>query len=83
MALTSSQLNSIAEQVYRKFPELKGARPQVQSRNAPGAKSPEAAANYLLTFKGSGQTAGRQMIQRVVRVTADARGNVIKISTSR
>lgn len=83
MALTSSQLNAIAEQVYRKFPELKGTRPVVQSRNTPGAKSPEASANYLVTFKGSGQAAGRQTIQRVVRVTADVRGNVIKISTSR
>ena len=86
MALTTSQLNAIAEQVYRKFPDLKGARPEVQSRARPKsarAGASEAAENYLVTFKGQGQTTDRHTIIRLVRVTADARGNVIKMSTSR
>lgn len=83
MALTSSQIELIAKQVYQKFPDLKGASPAVQSRAAPGAKTPGAGEQYLVTFKGGGQTAGRQTILRVVRVTADARGRVLKISTSR
>ena len=85
MALTSSQLDSIARQVYQKFPDLKGASPVIQNRMAPGgfAKTPGGREHYLVTFKGGGQTAGHQKIVRVVRVTADARGQVLKISTSR
>ncbi len=85
MALTASQIESIARQVYQKFPDLKGAAPIIQSQAAPGgsAKTLGAGEHYLVTFKGGGQTAGRQTILRVVRVTADARGRVLKISTSR
>jgi hypothetical protein len=83
MALSSSQLEAIAKQVYQKFPDLKGASPVIQSQVAPGAKSPGAGEYYLVTFKGGGQTADRKTIFRVVRVTADTRGRVIKISTSR
>ena len=83
MALSSSQLETITKQVYQKFPELKGSSPVIQSRPAPGAKSPGAEEHYLVTFKGSGQTAGRKTIFRVVRVTTDARGQVVNISTSR
>lgn len=82
MALSSAQLETITKQVYQKFPELKGSSPVIQSRPAPGAKSPGAGEHYLVTFKG-GQTVGQKTIFRVVRVTADARGRVVKISTSR
>ena len=82
MALSSAQIDSIASQVYRQFPEVRDARPVVQ--NQPGAKAPGANANrYLLTFKGRGQGPGGQTINRIVRVVADARGKVVKISTSR
>jgi len=82
MSLSASQIDSIAKQVYRQFPEIKEARPVVQSQA--GAKTPGAAADqFLLTFKGHGQGPGGQTIQRIVRVVADGRGKVIKISTSR
>ena len=82
MSLSASQIDSIAKQVYRQFPEIKEARPVVQSQA--GAKTPGAAADqFLLTFKGHGQGPGGQTIQRIVRVVADERGKVIKISTSR
>ncbi len=83
MALSSAQIDSISSQVYRQFPEVKDARPIVQ--NQPGAKGPEAGGDgrYLLTFKGRGQGPGGQTINRIVRVVADARGKVVKVSTSR
>jgi hypothetical protein len=82
MALSSAQIDSIASQVYRQFPEVRDARPVVQ--NQPGAKGPGTTDNrYLLTFKGRGQGPGGQTINRIVRVVADARGKVVKISTSR
>ncbi len=82
MALSSAQIDSIASQIYRQFPEVREARPSVQ--NQPGAKGPTGGDNrYLLTFKGRGQGPGGQTINRIVRVVADARGKVVKISTSR
>ena len=82
MALSSAQIDSIASQIYRQFPEVREARPSVQSQ--PGAKGPTGGDNrYLLTFKGRGQGPGGQTINRIVRVVADARGKVVKISTSR
>ena len=79
MPLNPSQLQAITRQVYQKFPELKGASPQVQSQSAPGAKALGAADQYLVVFKGKSAL----NIVRVVRVTADSRGRVLKMSTSR
>ena len=75
MALNDSQLNAIAQQVYQKFPELKGSAPQVHSQS----KSPGLSDHYLVVFKSK----AAHNIIRVVRVTADTKGRVLKMSTSR
>ena len=77
MSLSGSQINVISQQVYQKFPELKGASPQVQNQASP--KLTGGAEHYLVIYKGKSV----QNIVRVVRVTADARGRVLKMSTSR
>lgn len=79
MPLNPTQLQAITRQVYQKFPDLKGISPQVQSQSAPGAKAVGAAEQYLVVFKGR----TLQHIVRVVRVTADSKGRVLKMSTSR
>lgn len=85
MALSPTQIDSIARQVYRQFPEMRDARPSVQNQPVASAKSAggAGAGRYLLTFRGRGQGPGGQTIQRIVRVVADDRGKVVKISTSR
>jgi hypothetical protein len=82
MNLNSSQIATIARQVQRQFPEMRNALPLVQ--NQAGAKTLGAATDrFVLTFRGRGAGPGGQSIQRIVRVVADARGKVLKISTSR
>ena len=82
MSLTSSQIDTIAKQVYRQFPEVREARPAVQSQ--PGAKALDASGDrFVLTFRGRGQGVGGKSIARIVRVVADERGKSLKISTSR
>lgn len=82
MGLTTAILDAIARQVYRQFPEVQGVRPSVQPQS--GAKSGGAGGGqFVLTFRGSGQGPAGQSIQRIVRVVADERGKVLKISTSR
>ncbi len=81
MSLSASQIDAISRQVYGQFPDLKGARPAVQLQA--GAKTAEVTPRFLLTFKSNGRGPGGQTIQRIVRVVADERGRVVKISTSR
>jgi hypothetical protein len=83
MALSSSQIDTISRQIYRQFPEVRDARPMVQNQS--GAKSAGfgGAEQFLLTFRGSGKVPGGQTINRIVRVVADDRGKVLKVSTSR
>jgi len=82
MSLSPTQIDAIARQVYRQFPEIKDARPQVQDQAAAKAVGADGS-RFVLTFKGKGQGPGGQSILRIVRVVADERGKVLKISTSR
>ncbi len=82
MSLSHSQIDKIARQVYRQFPEIQDVRPAVQSQPSP--KTPGAPQNrYLLTFKRSRPGPGGQTLLRIVRVVADEQGKVLKVSTSR
>ena len=82
MSLSSAQIETISRQIYRQFPEVNHAAPVVQDQS--GAKALGGGSErYLLTFRGRGQGPGGQAIHRIVRVVADDRGKVIKVSTSR
>ena len=88
MSLNSSQVDSIARQVYRRFPEMRGQSPSVQRQIlAAEAKSGKAGGpakeRYVLTFRGSQSTPDGRRLTRIVRATADERGRVLKISTSK
>jgi hypothetical protein len=72
--MESSAISHVSQSVYRQFPELRGAHPTVHSQ--PGGK-------YLLTFSGKVQTSDGKSLTRTVRVTADEKGSVLKLSTSR
>ena len=75
------QLQSISSQVSRKFPEVAGARPQVKRQSNQKTKS--SPATYLITFRGKSITADGKSITRIVRVTANDSGKILKMSTSR
>jgi hypothetical protein len=82
MSLSSSQIDAISRQVYRQFPEVQDTRPAVQ--NQAGAKVLAADGDrFVLTFKGHGHGPGGKTIARIVRVVADERGKILRISTSR
>ncbi len=83
MALSSSQIDSISRQIYRQFPEIRDARPMIQNQVGAKAAGPGGPNQYVLTFRGSGLGAGGRTINRIVRVVADDRGKVLKVSTSR
>jgi hypothetical protein len=72
MSLDGAVLEKINQRVFREYPEMRGARPAVSS----------AGPHYLLVYKAKVQTPAGEM-SRVVRVTADERGRVVRISTSK
>ncbi|HKJ26190.1 MAG TPA: hypothetical protein VJ965_01010 [Anaerolineales bacterium] len=71
-------VQKVSKRVYRQFPEMQGTRPKVkQSKMA--AKDE----NYILTFNTTAKGPGGRAIPRFVRVVANAKGKIIRISTSR
>ena len=69
-------IESICNQVYSQFPDLKGIKPITQKMAGPGS------GNILVIFKGSTKTASGKNLPRVVRVVANESGKVIKMTTS-
>jgi len=74
-------VESISNKVSRQFPEVAGKKPSVKRRA--GAKSVSAQETFLLVYKGKGVNPAGKAIPRHVRVVANAKGKIIKISTSR
>lgn len=70
----TAQLAAAREVVRARFPELAAVEPSV-SRVADGAA--------VFGFRGSFRAADGAALVRLVRVTVDARGNVVKVSSSR
>jgi hypothetical protein len=68
----------ISRQVVRTFPEMDGVHPTVRAQDA--GQSTDV---YLLTYKGRVSLPTGKSMSRIVRVTADAGGRIIRISTSR
>ena len=86
MSLSVKHLQVISQSVYRKFPEVAGARPSVRPQSLPtGKRLGEAhpGPHYLLTFKSIGSSPEGRLLPRFVRVVVDEEGRIIKISTSR
>jgi hypothetical protein len=70
-------VQKISRQVVRTFPEMDGIAPTV--RPQPGGQE----GSYLLTYKGKAALPGGKSLTRIVRVVADERGRILRISTSR
>jgi hypothetical protein len=71
--MDSSTLSSINQQVYQRFPDLKGVKPRMQKVDR----------NTLLTYQKQVTLAEQKTIKRSVRVVVDENGRIVKISTSK
>jgi hypothetical protein len=76
--MDKSTIVKLSKQVARKFPEMEGVRPSLkrtcESNNG---------TNYELIFKGSAELPGGKTMRRVVRVIANKKGRIIRMSTSK
>jgi hypothetical protein len=77
--MDSDAVAKVGRQVVRNFPEMAGIRPTVKVQSAPSAGSDQ----FVLTYKGKVSLPGGKQLSRIVRVVADERGGIIRISTSR
>jgi hypothetical protein len=79
--MNDKYLKSISSKISRQFPEVAKSKPKVQRQS--GQKSRSSTTTYLITYRGKAKTADGKSINRIVRVTADDGGKIIKITTSR
>jgi hypothetical protein len=75
--MDAKTLETICEQVYHKFPEVKGIRPKLQ----PLSKGKTS--QHILVFASHATTASGTSMSRVVRVVVSEAGQIIKMSTSK
>jgi len=76
-------IDKISKQVYRKFPEMQGSKPSVEKNYGPQPKSPGGTSKHLLVYSTVAKRPNGSSIPRRVRVVADNKGKIIRISTSR
>jgi len=79
--MENSALQKVNQEVYRRYPEFAGVKPEIQSMPSSGAD--DQAAGYLLTYTVQATTANDRRITRRLRVSASAQGKINKVSTSR
>lgn len=73
--MDKAKIEKISRKVQRQFPEMKGVQPAVrQSGNGE---------QFVLTYKSTAELPGGRSIPRLVRVTADEQGHVLRMSTSK
>jgi hypothetical protein len=85
--MDSKVLQTVSQEIYRRFPELHGRRPRVQAvkpgqGRADGGTMP-AEAKHLLVFSGRAATTTGKQMPFIVRVVINDQGKILKISSSR
>jgi cell division protein FtsZ len=76
-AMDKKLVNKITKTVYRKFPELKGSSPRIKQSKSPVNEE------YVLVYKAHTTDIRGNQLPRSVRVVANAKGKIQRISTSR
>ncbi len=76
-------LDHISRKIYQQFPEMSGVSPSIRQQSPSQGKKERAGGTYLLTYQSSVTLPGGKSMPRWVRVTVNASGNILKISTSR
>ena len=76
--MDQATIQKLTRAVGKKFPEMNQSKPSVRKQS-----STKGDVQFLLTYKGKVELPGGRKISRIVRVVADERGRIIKMSTSK
>ena len=77
--MDDKMIDKITAQVRKKFPEVTLQNPTIKSQK--GGKGDEE--RFVLTYTGRAELPNGREMKRIVRVVADDRGRVLKMSTSK
>ena len=80
--MNQKQINNINKEVYRRFPEVNGKKPQVKKRQPAKTRSIKMSNTYSLTYRCEAKTVTNKLIPYYVRVTANEEGKILKIAMS-
>lgn len=76
--MDKNTLSKVNHQVAKQFPEMAGVQPSVRRQESAGDAN-----HFLLVYKGKAELPGGRQLTRIVRVVADERGRIVRMSTSR
>ena len=84
--MDSKIIQTISQEIYRRFPDLRGRTPRIQSCR-PGAARPGLRLlgrpeTFLLVYQGRKTTSTGKTLPYAVRVVVDGSGKIIKITMS-
>jgi len=71
-------ITKINRKVSRQFPEMSGTKPTVSRKEASNGSF-----QYQLVYRGQVELPGGKKLKRVVHVTTNNRGRILRMSTSK
>jgi len=80
--MNERMVQAISDEVHRRFPDLKGKKPKVQPLRLSEGRSISKVSTYLLIYQGQATTSTRKVLPYSVRVVANEKGEILKISMS-
>lgn len=83
MKLQPETLESITRQVYKRFPEMEGSKPALQTRQAPPSRAGAGNDEFLVIYQKTVRNERGGTIRRLVRVVVNQAGKILRMSTSR
>ena len=76
-------LTNVCREVYRRFPDLHGSRPKIQSYGSEKTQTANPSPKFLLIFRGNKETGSQKTLSYVVRVVVNEQGKILRMSMSR
>lgn len=76
-------LDRVNHEIYKKFPDLEGAKPRITKSSVPKSRSDRDSVRYTLTYRRSVKISQTKTIPLVVRVVCSEDGKIQKLSSSK
>jgi len=82
MSMNQKQVDKISKEIYRRFPEVNGKKPQVRKRQLVKKRSILRSNTYSLTYRGQSKTLLNKTMPFYVRAVVNEDGKILKITMS-
>jgi len=82
MSMNQKQVDKISKEIYRRFPEVNGKKPQIRKRQLVKKRSILRSNTYSLTYRGQSKTLLNKTMPFYVRAVVNEDGKILKITMS-